>query len=54
VDVTPIFQGDLTLKPLPKAKPSGSKRKKNAKIPSSKKPKGHFFNPIGFCIRNDF
>ena len=37
VDVPPIFQGDLTLKPLPKAKPSGTKRKKNAKTPYIKK-----------------
>ena len=41
VDVPPIFQGDLTLKLLPKAKPSVTKRKKNAKTPSSKKPKVH-------------
>nr|POE67611.1 hypothetical protein CFP56_45898 [Quercus suber] len=39
VDVPPIFQGDLTLKLLPKAKPSSTKRKKNAKTPSIKKPK---------------
>ena len=43
VDVPPIFQGDLTLKPLLKAKPLGTKRKKNTKTPSSKKPKIHTF-----------
>ena len=43
VDVPPIFQGDLTLKPLTKAKPSSTKRKKNAKTPFSKKPKVHYF-----------
>ena len=43
VDIPPIFQGDLTLKPLPKAKPSSTKRKKNAKTPSIKKPKVHYF-----------
>ena len=43
VDVPPIFQGDLTLKPFPKAKPSSIMRKKNAKTPSIKKPKVHSF-----------
>ena len=43
VDVPPIFQGDLTLKPLPKAKPSSTKRNKNVNTPSSKKLKVHFF-----------
>ena len=43
VDVPLIFQGDLTLKPLPKAKPSGTKRKKNAKTPYIKKLMVHSF-----------
>ena len=43
MDVPPIFQGDLTLKPLPKAKPSSTKRKNNVKIPSIKKPKVRSF-----------
>ena len=43
MDVPLIFQGDLTLKPLLKAKSSSTKRKKNAKTPSIKKPKVHSF-----------
>ena len=43
VDVPPIFQGDLTLKHLPKAKPSSTKSNKNVNTPSSKKPKVHSF-----------
>ena len=43
IDVPLIFQGDLTLKPLLKAKSSSTKRKKNAKTPSIKKPKVHSF-----------
>nr|POE90274.1 hypothetical protein CFP56_74897 [Quercus suber]POE98407.1 hypothetical protein CFP56_53154 [Quercus suber] len=44
-DPIPSLQGDLTLKPLPKAKPSSTKRKKNVKTPSSKKPKVTCFVP---------
>ena len=43
VDVPPVFQGDLTLKPFPKAKPLSTNKKKNAKTPSSRKPKVHSF-----------
>ena len=42
MDVPPIFQDDLTLKLPPKAKLSGTKRKKNAKALFVKKPKVHF------------
>ena len=43
VDVPHVFQGDLTLKLLIKAKLSGTKRKRNVKVSSVKKSKVHIF-----------
>ena len=54
VDVPLIFQGDLTLKLPTKAKLLGTRRKKNTKVSSIKKPKVQTFFSMMNLLCNVF